>query len=414
MKLARHAVITAGVAGALLIHGCGSNVEPAPELGPGPGTYTALSADEEIRIPFEIYRDDILMIAEVEGRELRMLLDNGSLWDQLLFFGSPRIDSLGLVYDGEIEVGGSGSGDPVMSSSASDVTIRFAGVEFAGQPAIVTPYESGITNLWEGADGQVSAAFCKHFVVGIDFDEMVITLTPPGDFRYRGGGNVVPLSPASFGSWTIPGTLVTGGGAIEVDLMLDLGDLHALSLTTGGPDGIELPDGAHEAHLGFGVQGEIIGHVGRVLEVRVAGYSVPDVLAGFTAAEEGERTDDDAYIGYGLLRRFNVVFDYSGGRMFFEPNRLFDAPFEYDMSGMDLKRATDGNLFVARLVPDSPAMNAGIEVGDVVVRIDGRPTAECRYWDLAPLLLGEGKSVALVVSRDGEERTVTIRLKRLI
>ncbi len=417
----RGLIALAALVVALLPAGCSSNGErvvetaPHPDLGPPPGTYRVLSEDGRIRIPFEIFRDDILMVAEVNGREVRMLIDNGSLWDQLLFFGSPTIDSLGLVYDGEIEVGGSGAGDPVVSLTASDVTIRFPGVEFAGQPAIVTPFESGITTLWEGSHGQVSAAFFKHFVVDIDYDEMIITLTEPGEFRYEGGGNVVPLEPASFGSWTVPGTLVMDdGAAIDLDLMLDLGDLHALSLTTGGPDGIRLPDGALEAHLGFGVQGEILGHVGRVREVRIAGYTVPDVLAGFVAAEEDERTDDDVYVGFGLFRRFNIVFDYPGGRMFFEPNRRFAVPFEYDMSGMDLMRGTDGNLFIARLVPDSPATEAGLEVGDVVVRIDGKLTAEYRYWELAPLLLREGESVALGVSRDGEEREVTIRLRRLI
>jgi hypothetical protein len=408
-------------AAALLLSGCSADEErstdfgPPPDLGPPPGTYTVLSDDGTIRIPFEIFRDDILMIAEVKGLELRMLIDNGSLWDQLLFFGSPRIDALGLVHDGEIEVGGSGAGDPVMADTASDITIRFPDVEFSGQTAVITPYDSGLTTLWEGADGQVSAAFFKHFVVDIDFGEMVITLTPPESYRYDGGGRAVPLEPASFGSWTIPGEIVTvDGSMIALDLMLDLGDLHALSLTTGGPAAIPLPGNALEAHLGFGVQGEILGHVGRVREVRVAGYTLTDVLAGFTAAEEGERTDDDAYIGFGLLRRFNIVLDYPHGRMYFEPNRHFVEPFEYDMSGVKLARETDGNVSIRRVDPGSPAAEAGLEEGDEIVRIDGRPAGEYKYWDIEPLLRREGGVVTLTISRGGREEDVSLRLRRLI
>ena len=117
-----------------------------PDLGPPPGEYTVLSKDGAIRIPFEIFRDDILMIAEVKGKQLRMLIDNGSLWDQLLFFGSPRIDSLGLKMDDKIDEGGSGEGEPVRSDVASGVTIRFTDVEFTGQTAIITPYSSGVTD----------------------------------------------------------------------------------------------------------------------------------------------------------------------------------------------------------------------------------------------------------------------------
>ena len=160
-------------------------------LGPSVGTYRVLSEDEPIRIPFVIFRDDILMIAEVNGKQLRMMLDNGVLWDQLLFFGSPRIDSLGLDHGSQIQVGGAGEGEPVMSDMASDVTIRFPGIEFAGQPAITTPYSSGITNLWEGSDGQISAAFFKNFVVDVDFDRSVITLIEPDEFTYAGKGQEI-------------------------------------------------------------------------------------------------------------------------------------------------------------------------------------------------------------------------------
>ncbi len=409
------------MAAALLLFGCGADGErtvdfgPPPDLGPPPGTYTVLSDDGTVEIPFEIFRDDILMIAEVNGHELRMLIDNGSLWDELLFFGSPRIDTLDLVHDGEIEVGGAGAGDPVTAGTASDITIRFPDVEFEGQTAVITPYESGITTLWEGADGQVSAAFFKHFVVDIDFDEMVITLIPPGSFSYEGDGRAVPLEAASFGSWTIPGEIVTvDGAAIALDLMLDLGDLHALSLTTGGPDAIPLPGNALAAHLGYGVQGEILGHIGRVREARVAGYTVPNVIAGFTAAEEGERTDDDAYIGHGLLRRFNIIFDYPAGRMYLEPNAHFDEPFEHDMSGMRIGRGDDGSVSIQRVTPGSPAAEAGLEEGDEIVRIDGRPAGELKYWDIEPLFLRDGSVVVLTVMRGGREEEVSLLLRRLI
>jgi hypothetical protein len=384
-------------------------------LGPPPGTYEITSGDGEIRIPFEIFRDDILMLAEVNGVKLRMLLDNGSLWDQLLFFGSPRIDSLGLEYDSEIQVGGSGEGDPVMSDMASDVTIRFAGVEFRGQPAITTPYSSGITDLWEGSDGQISAAFFKHFVVDINFDESVIRLIPPEEFVYSGSGREIAMEPASFASWTIPGKLeMSDGNVIPVKLMLDLGDLHALSLTTGPTYGIEVPEKAIETSLGYGVQGEIKGHMGRVRGVEIGGYRLRDVLAGFQAPRDDGRTDDDAYIGFGLLSRFNVVFDYPNRRMFIEPNRRFGEPFEYDMSGMLLKQGPEGSLAVVRVYRDSPAAEAGLRVGDLVTSINGLPAGEHKIWELRPMFFKEGKTVDMEVSRGGKTREISITLRRVI
>jgi hypothetical protein len=384
-------------------------------LGPSVGTYRVLSEDGQIRIPFVIFRDDILMIAEVNGRQVRMMLDNGVLWDQLLFFGGPRIDALALDYDSQIQIGGPGEGEPIMSDMASDVTIRFPGIEFAGQPAITTPYSSGITNLWEGSDGQISAAFFKNFVVDIDFDRSVITLIEPDEFSYAGRGQEIPMEPASFGSWTIPGTLETADGKlIPVKFMLDLGASNALTLTTGPTYSIEVPAGALKTSLGFGVQGEIKGHTGRVRSVRIGRYKIDNVLAGFTAPGNDERTDDDAYIGFCLLSRFNVIFDYPGRRMFVEPNSRYSDAFEYGMSGMVLRKGPGETHAIVTIHPNSPAAEAGLAVGDLITRVNGRPAGEFKSWELQPLFQQKGSTVDLGVSRDGKEWEVSLILRRLI
>jgi hypothetical protein len=414
MRPARSVTVILASAAIILLSAV-SHCSQEPDLGPPPGEYTVWSKDGTIRIPFEIFRDDILMTAEVNGKQLRMLIDNGSLWDQLLFFGSPRIDSLGLKMEDKIDVGGSGEGEPVRSDVASNVAIRFADVEFTGQTAIITPYSSGVTSLWEGADGQVSAAFFKHFVVGIDFDESIITLIKPGEFEYRGRGHMIPMEPAGYGSWTIPAQLdLADGSTRKVSLTLDLGDLHAMSLLTDTPNNIRLPAKALEASLGFGIQGEIRGHLGRVRSVRIGGYEVTDVLAAFTTSTDEPSLTNRDFIGFGLLSRFNIIFDYPHQRMFIEPNDRFGDPFEFSMSGMALRQGPDGNLVIVQIFPDSPASEAGLKRGDVITRVNGVDARRYKTWDLAPMLREEGKTVDFSVSSDGKELEVSITLRRLI
>jgi hypothetical protein len=209
--------------------------QPGSALGPPPGDYKILSGASEVTVPFEIFRGDLRMAGEIGGKQVRMMLDNGYMWDPLLTFGSPRIDSLNLHYDGEGEVGGPGAGRPVQSRTASGIVLRFPGIEFAGQTAIVTPESSGLTRMWEGTEGQVSATFLKHFVVSIDFDERMITLTEPSAFRYRGSGAEVPLKPLQGGAWGVPGIIeMSDGRRVSLDLMLDLGYKDQIQIVTGG------------------------------------------------------------------------------------------------------------------------------------------------------------------------------------
>ncbi len=399
--------------------GCGliwaADQEGQIELGPPPGSCQVLSGDGSIRIPFDVFRDDIRMEAEVNGVDLKLLLDNGFLWDQLLFWGSPTIDSLRLEMDGEIAVGGSGDGEPVVSRTASHVTVRFDDVVFHDQVAVVTPSSSGVAELWAGSHGQLSSAFFKHFVVKIDWDTSVITLIPPQDFDPEGQGSEIPMTHIGSGAWAIPAELeLTSGGRRQVLLQLDLGDGNPLDLVVAGTDRIPLPRTAIEASLGFGVQGEILGHFGRVQRVRIGEYEVENVLAGFRPAQNEGVLGDRSFIGLPLLSRFNLVFDYPGAKMYLKPSRQFAEPFHFDMSGMRLRREPGGTMAVVAVYPGSAAARAGIQVGDSVTSVNGRPVGEYAPGELRPVFTHEGATVRLKIERAGDALDATLVLQPVI
>ncbi|MGH2590943.1 MAG: S1C family serine protease [Actinomycetota bacterium] len=68
----------------------------------------------------------------------------------------------------------------------------------------------------------------------------------------------------------------------------------------------------------------------------------------------------------------------------------------------------DQGVEVMEVVAGSPAARAGIRSGDLIVELDGVPISDAR--DLQRLMVGEviGRSVAALVWRDGELRTITV------
>jgi len=387
----------------------------ATELGPGAGSYRITAPDGVVRIPFELFRDDIRMIGEINGREVRMLIDNGSLWDQLLFFGSPRVDALDLERDGVIEVRGSGGGASTMSETASSVALSFPGIEFTDQPAVITGYEPGRPNLWEGAEGQVSSAFFKNFVVDVDFDAMVLTLVEPERFTPRHGATVIALMPLGGDSWAIPANVTLWDGRrLATDVALDLGYGHALSVATGGPGDFAVPQDALPASLGWGMNGEIIGHFARVPGLEIGGHRLVDVLATYEPHEMSGFADAEIFIGMGVFRQFNVAFDYPGERIYVEPSRRFGERAEHDMSGLELRPDGNGRLVVTRVLPDSPAAEIGLRVGDRIDRLDGRPVTDLDREALRALMRRPGETVDLVYLRDGVRAEGSLELRPLI
>ncbi len=386
-----------------------------PDLGPPPGSYRILGGDEIISFPFELFRGDIMVHGEVNGHPVRMLIDNGIMsWDQILFFGSPLDDSLGFNFDGEIDVGGSGEGGEVPARTASGVMIRFPGVEFTDQTAVVMPYR-GVPNPWM-VEGQVCGTLFKHFAVEFDFDRMILTLTPQEEFEYHGDGQEIPIKHFGGGLWGIAATLeLADGRSVSLDVSMDLGLGDQFEICTTGENRIAPPPNAIPGSLGFGIQGETLGRFGRIKSIRIGRYQLDDVVAGFIDPEYKGSTFGEVLVGLGLLSRFNFIYDYPHRRMFIEPNHMFNEPFEYNMSGLWIGRLEGDYLDIRAVHPGSPAAEAGITAEDKIVRINGRPVREVADpWVCGPLLRHAGETVNLTLLRGGKMIEVSIKLRRLI
>lgn len=299
-------------------------IHAASQLGPPPGTYEILSDNGRIIIPFEFYRNKFRFRATINGHACNMLLDNGSLWDELLFFGSPKVDSIGFEITGETAIGNT------QADVARDIIVGFEDVVFRGQTAVITRYDANLPNLWKGFDGQISASFFKHFVVRIDFDKAIIELIPPGQFTYTGTGRAFSMHPGPFASRTMSADIMTPNGeVVTLDLLIDLGGLHPLYLPIGRDARITLPPDAVEASLGKWLFSQK-GYLGTTQSVRISDYTLKNVPTAFTIVEKNADVYGNTMIGLPLLRRFNIIFDYLNERIILEPSKSFNDSFEIE------------------------------------------------------------------------------------
>jgi hypothetical protein len=296
--------------------------------GPGPGTYEILPKAARIQIPFEVVQDELRVTAELNGHPIRMLIDNGALWDQLLFFGSTRVDSLNMERDGRIDVGGAGSTGAVPAETASGISIRLTGANgrslvFHDQDAVIMPYERGAPNPWAVAEGQFSAQFFKYFVVDFDFDTGLMTLTRPDAFRPDGAWHEVEITPVpGSASWSLPVALtLVDGRRLELNATMDLGWDEGLAVTTGQAHAVSPPPGLEKTLLGHGANGPIHGYLGTMPRVEIAGTVLREVPTTYASHPEGGSDVDEFLVGFEVLKRFRLVFDYPRHRLFLGPRR---------------------------------------------------------------------------------------------
>jgi len=372
------------------------------------GKYKIISKDGTIKIPFEFYRNKFRFKAQINGKECNMMLDNGSLWDELLFFGSRSVDSIGFKYSGETSLGLN------KANVSTNITMGFDDVLFSDQTAIVTRYDPRLPNVWEGTDGQVSAAFFKNFVVMINFDRSEIELIPPGKFHNTDNGQELMMKPGPFKSILVSADIIMQNDTeTKIDLLIDLGGYYPLYLPVGKDDKIILPSKKIETTFGTGLQIQK-GYVGRIKSIHLGKFSLENILTAFTLAGKEKNEYGNAMIGLPLLQRFNVIFDYFNHRVIIEPSKYFDNQFKFNMSGLELLPDLKGNLKVIKIYPDSPAVDSQIEVNDIVTKVNEKPVADYKPGEIREILMKEGESVYLDILRNGQPERIKIKLRQIL
>lgn len=114
----------------------------------------------------------------------------------------------------------------------------------------------------------------------------------------------------------------------------------------------------------------------------------------------------DGVIGFDLIKRFNVVLDYNSKIMKLIPNKFYKTPFNINLTGLSFRKENDA-IIVSGVMDYSPAKNAGINEGDVIISIDGKTfttVAEVRNY-----LKNSYRNKKFVIKRDGEIHKIELR-----
>jgi S1-C subfamily serine protease len=141
-------------------------------------------------------------------------------------------------------------------------------------------------------------------------------------------------------------------------------------------------------------------------------------VVGITEAKGGTlaRSDLAGIVGGGLLHRFRVIYDCPHGKIYLEPTGRVGERFEHDMAGLKWLNTGEGRReFRVRSVrAGSPAGEAGLRPGEVLVRVDGKEAGEFDRSRLAGYLQREGRAVRMEVKRGEVLMAVEFQLKRML
>jgi membrane-associated protease RseP (regulator of RpoE activity) len=343
-----------------------------------------------------------------------MLNGNGPFHFELDTGGANVIDpavskKLGVAGGGSIQVTGVGSASSA-SSFAVIKTLQVANALITNQVFVVLPIAKSL-GMAHGMpmDGVIGYEVLSRFVTTFDYGKKKVVFHMPGSYRPPPDATVIPI--------VLYGTQPQFACSIDnvpTTCTLDTGARDSISLFTPFV-------GAHPSVVparltapgvnGFGVGGPHIGRLGRVRTLSFGGLTLRDLVGDFTTQSKGGLAMPfiGANVGGAVWRRFTMTLDYRQLTMTLTPNVDFDMRDHWDRSGVFL--VNKGAITIIDVRPGTPAANAGLAIGDVIVSVNGSSGLSLRQ--VRELFSAEPGTVEhlVVKSKDGATHDVDLRLE---
>ncbi len=403
----------------LLLVACVVATPLAAQLPDSPGCAPAATAStaQPATIPIDVYSNHVYVKVCSGDQPLDFILDTGA---GASFLDLHTAERLGIKLGSSFVGRGAGAGT-IAGAQLNGASVRLAGSSLL-QPV---PSALDLSRLppREGhrMDGILGYDFINRFVVAIDYAKQELRLYSAREFKYDGPGSSIPVTFSGNHPHVDAEVHLTDGTTLNGRMVIDVGAAGTLSLTKTFADENHLRERVGPTihrRAGGGVGGAVMADIGRIASLKVGSVEIArpvTSLAGDSAGVMSGNPEWVGNIGGDILRRFTVYLDYPHKRMILEPRAGADESFEADMSGLGL--IMNDSLTTAAvdyLAPGMAATEAGLAVGDTLVTIDGQPANAAAIRELRKRFRRDGERIVLTVRRGGEERTVTLVMRRVV
>lgn len=370
---------------------------------------------------FELHRNLIIVQANLNGKgPFNFLLDTGV--NTSLITDAGLQDSIKFSRGTPLKIAGVGEGSDLHAFLTPNLKVEMPGITSENLTFAVLSEDVLNLGSYVGIPvaGILGFDFFNSFVVEANFNTLKLKLYEPGNYKPDAGFEVLPLTLDDNKPYLQTEVQVQQKKPLPVKLLLDTGAGYALSLETATDSRLQLPTKTLRAQLGIGLAGAVNGHLGRIENLKIGKYKVPQLLSSFpdSIALQGKTTvQRNGTLGLELLKRFWVVFDYPDRKLYLKQRISLDKPFEFDLCGLDLVAVAPNfrTYKVTGVHENSAAFDAGIRPGDELISLDMVPVSRLNLTQISKTFHSyAGRKIDLLLKRNGKLLYTEVTLKRRI
>ena len=410
---------------------------------------------------FQLINNLVVIPLEINGHQLSFILDTGV--NKTILFNLTSKDSVGLNNVKKVFIRGLGSGEPVEALFSRGNNFRIKNITSSNQGLYVVLKDAFDISAKMGTTihGIIGYDLLKDVIVKINYVNKRIDFYNPKTYNLN-VCNKCESFPLQFYrnkpyiDVNVQVDTVTNK-MLPVKLLIDTGGSDAVWLFEGTKKELKTPKKFFKDIIGEGFSGTIYGNRSRVPKISIGKFDIGeptvsflDSSSTFNARQFKERNGS---IGGGILKRFKVWIDYPNKRVVLKKNASLKKGFYYNMSGLHIvydgqelikekgttkvddsynlnNQIAKNNVIslvstffyrfkpkykIDKVVENSPAFKAGIQVGDVIKRINGKAAHEYHLNEIIDMFHTKpGKKIKMEVERVGVKLKFMFKLEQRI
>ena len=410
-------------------------------------------------IDFKLINNLIVIPLKINDQKLSFILDSGVA--KTILFNITENDSIGLYSVEKVRLQGLGKGKPVEALLSKDNIVSVKNIKNLNQEIYISLQNQFDLSSKMGVTihGIIGYDLLKNFVVKINYTSSKLTFYNPNFYELKRCKkceilplefyNNKPYIDAEVKLDTVGNKLTT------TKLLIDTGGSDAMWLFEGTKNNIKTPKAFFRDILGEGLSGTIYGNRSRIPSLKLNSFEIKEPTVSFldTITTKNARSfkDRNGSIGGGILERFTIWLDYPNSKIMLRKTSDLNKKFNYNMSGLEVvyngKKLVKQNQFssyessfndnvsrkntinfitsfsysfkpsykIKSVVKGSPADLAGLEVGDIILKLNNKKAYDYKLTDINyKFQEKDSKKIKMLVSRNGKEMQFEFRLKKRI
>lgn len=392
--------------------------------------FTFAEGRKRADIPIQIHNNLVVVSVIInETLPLKFIVDTGvrtAILTQKTFS-----DILDLKYSRKYTIAGPGGNKLVDTYITNNVTLSLPGlndtpgIEGRGHTLLVLEQDMLELRNYLGVDvhGILGYELFSRFVIRIDYKKKIMTLYSPEKFKPGRKYQELPMAIEDTKPFILTPLCIDANNILTAKLLVDTGASHSLLLEPTSDKRIIVPQNRVSTVLGRALGGVITGKTGRIESLELGKFTLQQVITNFPDSNsyldtlKHSITFRNGSVGGEILSRFAVVFNFPQGKLYLKKNSDFKKPFFLNLSGLEMK-AKGSKLDVYEVIDVrdlSPAKQAGMARGDLIISINGLPTKDMKLNQLNALLnSAPGKRVRVEIERNKIRQKLEFKLESQI